>query len=384
MIIEDGKFYFIKDEFFDIFKDYKLMENKESGTKRPCYFCFRDKKDKDIVWFVPISTKYDKYKKIYENKKSKVGNRPVYNFVFGNVLGKKAVFLIQNIFPTTEEYIEEKYTNSNKDVEIPVVVQEEIIRIAFRVIRLAESGINIPFYNIIEMKNILLRNIKIEKIMQLNKEMDNISLKGTSYCEFNGEQELNEYDKKIINYYDEILELIIEIAKEEKIQDIKVIDNMFENYDNTASQMLEDYIEELQFYSQFNMEVIEQEIIALNKIKDNFKLDFEQETTNLVDLADCYFRIGNEEKARGLMLEFIKKNSDEDEPYQCMQNWYMYDSPSIDKLAEVIDLAEKNGHVLITDFGYDRLVKYYEMIGDTEKKNKYQELYDKWKENIKK
>ena len=158
MIIEDGKFYFIKDEFFDIFKDYKLMENKENGNKRPCYFCFRDRKDKDIVWFVPISTKYEKYKKIYENKKSKVGNRPVYNFVFGNVLGKKAVFLIQNIFPTTEEYIEEKYTNSNKDVEIPVVVQEEIIRTAFRVIRLAESGTNIPFYDIIEMKNILLED----------------------------------------------------------------------------------------------------------------------------------------------------------------------------------------------------------------------------------
>ena len=48
MVIEDGKFYFIKDEFFEIFKEYKLMENKESGTKRPCYFCFRDKFNKEI------------------------------------------------------------------------------------------------------------------------------------------------------------------------------------------------------------------------------------------------------------------------------------------------------------------------------------------------
>ena len=63
MVIEDGKFYFIKDEFFDTFKDYSLMGNKDGGTKRPCYFCFRDRKDKEIIWFVPISTKYDKYKK---------------------------------------------------------------------------------------------------------------------------------------------------------------------------------------------------------------------------------------------------------------------------------------------------------------------------------
>lgn len=72
MVIEDGKFYFIKDEFFNTFKNYSLMENKDGGTKRPCYFCFRDRKDKEIIWFVPISTKYDKYKKFMIIKKLKV------------------------------------------------------------------------------------------------------------------------------------------------------------------------------------------------------------------------------------------------------------------------------------------------------------------------
>ena len=71
MKVENGKFYFIKDEFFDIFKDYKLMQNKENGNKRPCYFCFNDPENKEIIWFVPISSKVDKYKVIYENKKSK-------------------------------------------------------------------------------------------------------------------------------------------------------------------------------------------------------------------------------------------------------------------------------------------------------------------------
>lgn len=160
MVIEDGKFYFIKDEFFDVFKDYGLMVNKENGNKRPCYFCFRDRQNKEIVWFVPISTKYDKYKKIYDIKKVKSGKRPVYNFVFGNVLGKKAVFLIQNIFPTTEKYIEKKYINSNIDVEIPEIVKEEVITKSLRVVNLAEDGINIPFYNIIEMRDILLNNNK--------------------------------------------------------------------------------------------------------------------------------------------------------------------------------------------------------------------------------
>ena len=91
--------------------------------------------------------------------------------------------------------------------------------------------------------------------------------------------------------------------------------------------------------------------------------------------------MGNEEKARNLMLEFIKNNSDEDEPYQCMQNWYMYDKPDINKLAEVIDLAEENNHILLTDFGYDRLVNYYKETKDNKNYKTYQELYEKWKES---
>ena len=67
------------------------------------------------------------------------------------------MFLIQNIFPTTEKDIEEKYTNANKDVESPTIVRNEIIKTSLRVVRLAECGINIPFYDIIEMKNILLK-----------------------------------------------------------------------------------------------------------------------------------------------------------------------------------------------------------------------------------
>lgn len=161
MLIEYGKFYFIKADFFDLFKDYNLLANEKDGNKIPCFFCFKDKKDKDIIWFVPISTKHDKYLKIYENKKNKAIDKPVYNFVFGNVLGKKAVFLIQNIFPTLEKYIEKKYTTSNKDVEIPTIVKDEIIKTSLKVINLAQRGINIPFHDITEMKNILLKNKKI-------------------------------------------------------------------------------------------------------------------------------------------------------------------------------------------------------------------------------
>lgn len=156
MKIEEGKFYFIKQEFFDIFNDYNLMQNKENGNKRPCYFCFRDEKDKQIIWFVPVSSKVDKYKKIYENKRKKL--KRVYNFVFGKLLGKEKVFLIQNMFPTTENFIEGKYVSKNEDVRISESLKKEILSNARNAIILANNGTNIIYYDINKMKSLLLNN----------------------------------------------------------------------------------------------------------------------------------------------------------------------------------------------------------------------------------
>lgn len=81
------------------------MQNKENGNKRPCYFCFRDEKNQDIIQLDPISSKVKKYK------------------------------------------------TNKKDVEITYSLQKEVIEMSKKVIALANKGINIPFYNTLEMKS---------------------------------------------------------------------------------------------------------------------------------------------------------------------------------------------------------------------------------------
>ena len=66
MKIETGYLYHIKDEFFDIVNDENLMTNHERGKKRPTYFTI---KDNDILWFIPLSSKVEKYQKIIDKKK---------------------------------------------------------------------------------------------------------------------------------------------------------------------------------------------------------------------------------------------------------------------------------------------------------------------------
>ena len=157
MQVESGKFYFIKDEFFELFKNYELMQNKENENQKPCYFCFKDTENPNIIWFVPISSKVEKYKRIYDNK---IKNRKkVYNFVFGKVLGQERVFLIQNMFPTTIEYIKEQYIKQNKEVTINDDLKKELNTKANRVLELVKAGNrNLVFPDIVEIEKILLKS----------------------------------------------------------------------------------------------------------------------------------------------------------------------------------------------------------------------------------
>lgn len=156
MKVEKGKFYFIKDEFFELVKDKELCTNKENGNKRPCFYCFKDKNDQNLIWFIPISSKLEKYKKIYHKKMERTG--VVDTIVFGYVEGEQRAFLIQNMFPTTEKYIVQKYIRQNRDVVINEKLNREIQVKANKILTLVEKGYDrIVFPDIIAIKNILLQ-----------------------------------------------------------------------------------------------------------------------------------------------------------------------------------------------------------------------------------
>ena len=80
-------------------------------------------------------------------------------------------------------------------------------------------------------------NDKVKEIMELNEKIDNIIFKTTSFFDPTKQQELNQYDKKMLDYYQKTLDLIIEIAKEEKTKDIEVIDQKYFQKEENASSV---------------------------------------------------------------------------------------------------------------------------------------------------
>ena len=101
-------FYIIKDKFFEDMHDPYLKGNKAGN--RPHYYCFEDTHT-SIYWMIPLSSRIDKYKGIVE-KKAKAGKPCDIIHIVKLDDSRESAFLIQDMFPITEEYIEREYTIS--------------------------------------------------------------------------------------------------------------------------------------------------------------------------------------------------------------------------------------------------------------------------------
>lgn len=155
MKIQTGFLYHIKDEFFDIVDDENLMTNHERGKKRPTYFTI---KDKDILWFIPLSSKVEKYKKIIDRKIKKYGY--CNTIMIEKIFNKDTVILLQNAFPTLEKYIDHIHTIDNKPAKVSEKLEKIILENFEKLLVLKSNGINLFFTDIDKIKNLMLNELE--------------------------------------------------------------------------------------------------------------------------------------------------------------------------------------------------------------------------------
>jgi len=146
MKIETGYLYHIKDEFFIRVNDENLMTNHERGKKRPTYFTI---KDKDILWFIPLSSKVCKYKKIIDRKVKKYGY--CNTILIREIRNIEHAILLQNAFPITEKYIDHIHVVSDKPVKVVDSVKYEILKNFKLLMNLKKRGIDLFWTDIDRM-----------------------------------------------------------------------------------------------------------------------------------------------------------------------------------------------------------------------------------------
>ena len=155
MEIKTGYLYHIKDEYFSVANDENLMQNHEKGKKRPTYFTI---KDKDILWFIPISSKVEKYQKIIDKKIEKYGF--CNTIIIRKIADEDAAILLQNAFPTLEKYIDHVHTVDGVPLKVPTDLQNEIKSMFKNMLALKKRGANLFFTDIDKLKNKMLEELK--------------------------------------------------------------------------------------------------------------------------------------------------------------------------------------------------------------------------------
>ena len=158
MKVETGYLYHIKDEYFNLVNDDNLMQNHEKGKKRPTYFTIRDK---DILWFIPVSSKIDKYKKIIDKKIDRYGF--CNTIIIRKIANKDSVILLQNAFPTLEKFIDHVHTVDGVPLKVPTDLQNEIKSMFKNMIGLKKRGTNLFFTDIDSLKSKMFDELNNEK-----------------------------------------------------------------------------------------------------------------------------------------------------------------------------------------------------------------------------
>lgn len=157
--MENGHFYYIKDQYFEDFPDPHIMKNKETVEgqvhDRPCFYAFQDKKT-ELYWMIPFSSQVEKFHGIYEQKMQKY--RQCDTIVFGEVMGHEKAFLIQNMCPITEKYIKNEYHDSRAHIPVRIngQLEKELKQKANKILALQRKGIKLIFPEVLVIEQKLL------------------------------------------------------------------------------------------------------------------------------------------------------------------------------------------------------------------------------------
>ena len=156
MKVQTGYIYHIKDEFFDKINDKGLMINHENGHARPTYFTI---KDKDILWFIPLSSKVSIYQPIIDKKIKKYGS--CRSIMIREIANKDSVILLQNAFPTLEKYIDHPHIIDGKPLKVIDTLKDEILDNFKYLLALKSQGTNLFFTDIDKIKRQMLEELKV-------------------------------------------------------------------------------------------------------------------------------------------------------------------------------------------------------------------------------
>ena len=148
MEIKEGYLYHISRDFFELVDDPNLSINHSGVHSRPSYFLV---KYKELLWFIPLSSKVEKYKKLSENTKRKYGK--CNTILIRKIANKESAILLQNAFPTLPKY--------------PKGLQKEILENFNILMDLKKRGLYTFFTNVDKIETIMYQELQNDSMQKV-------------------------------------------------------------------------------------------------------------------------------------------------------------------------------------------------------------------------
>ena len=171
MIISEGYFYHISDDYFVAASDSTLMSNYENVGYRPHYFAIRDSSNSDIFWMVPVSSQYGKYKSLHDKMAAKYGRCT--KIVLGKCGGKDAAYLIQNAFPITSDYLDHIHTLQGSPLTLHASTARTVVDYLNNNLLLHKRGVHLFFADIDRLLQLMTDHLAYTKNTSDSKESEN-------------------------------------------------------------------------------------------------------------------------------------------------------------------------------------------------------------------
>lgn len=160
MEYKEGYVYHIKDSYFEKANDDKLMKNKENGNFRPTFYCLKDEKT-SILWVVPMSSRVEKYKTIADNQVARYGES--LGIYIGTYDGKPSAFLVQNMFPILENYLDHIHTRNGNPVPVKASIKQEVKKRINKARQMVKKGKKVVFPDVIRLEKLMLDEVNKDR-----------------------------------------------------------------------------------------------------------------------------------------------------------------------------------------------------------------------------
>lgn len=187
-MFQEGYVYHINDDYFAKAQDEKLMQNKENGTYRPTFLCLEDRKHPGLLWVVPMSTRVEKFEAIRNKQIEKYGK--CLTIVIGEYDGRQAAFLLQNMFPITEKYLDHIHTRNGNPVPVRYSLAQEVRSNMQQLRQLINRGKQVVFPDVRRLENLMLAELESEKNLgNIEKEAEASKPKSSVVAKLNDIQQ---------------------------------------------------------------------------------------------------------------------------------------------------------------------------------------------------